>query len=30
LGRVWSETKTLEELGYKEGDVVSAFVFDEQ
>jgi hypothetical protein len=29
LGRVWSETKTLEELGYKEGDVVSAFVFDE-
>lgn len=30
LGRVWSETKTLEELGYKEGDVVSAFIFDEQ
>ena len=29
LGQVWSETKTLEELGYKEGDVVSAFVFDE-
>jgi hypothetical protein len=27
---VWSETKTLEELGYKEGDVVSAFIFDEQ
>lgn len=26
LGRVWSETKTLEELGYKEGDMVSAFV----
>ena len=30
LGRVWSETKTLEELGYKEGHVVSAFIFDEQ
>jgi hypothetical protein len=29
LGQVWSETKTLEELGYKEGDVVSVFVFDE-
>ena len=29
LGQVWPETKTLEELGYKEGDVVSAFVFDE-
>ena len=29
LGQVWSETKTLEELGYKDGDVVSAFVFDE-
>jgi hypothetical protein len=29
LGQVWAETKTLEELGYKEGDVVSAFVFDE-
>jgi hypothetical protein len=29
LGQVWSETKTLEELGYKEGDVVSAFVFDD-
>lgn len=28
LGKVWSENKTLEELGYKEGDVVSAFVFD--
>jgi hypothetical protein len=29
LGQVWSEAKTLEELGYKEGDVVSVFVFDE-
>lgn len=29
LGQVWSEKKTLEELGYKEGDVVSVFVFDE-
>lgn len=29
LGQVWEESKTLEELGYKEGDVVSCFVFDE-
>lgn len=29
LGQVWPETKTLEELGYKAGDVVSVFVFDE-
>lgn len=29
MGQAWSETKTLEELGYKEGDVVSAFVFEE-
>jgi hypothetical protein len=29
LGQVWSETKTLGELGYKEGNVVSVFVFDE-
>lgn len=30
LGQVWSESKTLEELGYKEGDVVSVFVFDDE
>lgn len=29
LGQVWAETKTLEELGYQEGNVVSVFVFDE-
>lgn len=30
FGQVWSESKTLEELGYKEGDVVSVFVFDDE
>ncbi|KAM0723211.1 hypothetical protein Q7P37_001411 [Cladosporium fusiforme] len=29
LGQAWPEAKTLEELGYKEGDIVSAFVFEE-
>lgn len=29
LGRAWAEGRTLEELGYREGDVVSAFVFEE-
>lgn len=29
LGRAWEEGSTLEELGYREGDVVSVFVFDE-